>query len=305
MTNKKNIPEPESNLNFIDVHCHLPFPRPKKNDKLPPDDEQYKNYFEKGGVYLITSTVDLNTLNMTLDFLKNNKTNFGFTCGWAPQTVTYTPKRKYKKNWAKWKEYVENNQDEFLAIGEIGLDFHHAKTLEKRNKQISELKKIFELTKDFKKPYVLHVRNAAKHEFDRDHPKHRFNNEDGATKEVLNLIDEFNIKPHRVMFHCFSGPKPYGRILPEKGFILSVPSSAYGFQRWRENTKHSPLELLVTETDSYYQHPYKRGPYNVPANVRYSIAAIAHTHEVSQKVVSEQTIQNAICFFDLDVKVPI
>jgi TatD DNase family protein len=301
MTSKNKVAEPESRLNFIDVHCHLPFPRPKKNDKLPPNDQQYQDYFEKGGIFLITSTVDLNTLDMTLEFIKDHNKDFGFTCGWAPQTVTYTTKTKYKKNWKKWKNYVVQYQDDYLAIGEIGLDFHHAKTLEKRNKQIAELKKIFELTKNFNKPYILHVRNAAEHEFDRDHPKHRFNNEDGATKEMLNIIEEFGINPERVMFHCFSGPEPYGRILPEKGFTLSVPSSAYGFQRWRENTQHSPLENLVTETDSYYQHPYKHGPFNVPSNVRYSIAAIAHTHDVSQKEVSRQTIKNAIEFFELDI----
>jgi TatD DNase family protein len=304
MTNKKKVPEPKPNLKFIDVHCHLPFPRSKKSEKLPPNEQQYNNFFEMGGVYLITSTVDLNTLNMTLDFIDKHPNKYGFTCGWAPQTVTYTPENKYEENWRKWVEYITQNQEEYLAIGEIGLDFHHAKTLEKRKKQIAELKKIINLTKDFDKPYILHVRNAAEHEFDRDHPKHRFNNEDGATKEVLRIIDEFNIDHERVMFHCFSGPKPYGRSLPEKGITLSVPSSAYGFKGWRENTKYSPLDSLVTETDSYYQHPYKHGPYNVPANVRYSIAAIAYTHDVSQEEVSTQTIRNAIDFFDLDTKSP-
>ncbi|TFF98421.1 MAG: TatD family deoxyribonuclease [Promethearchaeota archaeon] len=304
MPSKINIPEPEPNLKFIDVHCHLPFPRPKKNNKLPSNEKQYNQFFEKGGQYLITCSIDLNTLNMTRKFINDHKKNFGFTCGWAPQTVTYTPKTKYENNWKKWVKYITNNQEEYLAIGEIGLDFHHAKTLEGRNKQIRELRKVFELTKEFNKPYVLHVRNAAKHEFDKDHPKHRFNSKDGATKEILKIMDDFNINPERVMFHCFSGPEPYGRILPQKGFMLSVPSSAYGFQNWRENTKHTPLESLVTETDSYYQHPWKRGPYNVPVNVRYSIAAIAHSHKVSQETVSNQSIQNAIDFFNLDIDFP-
>ncbi len=304
MSNKKRIPEPEPGLNFIDVHCHLPFPRPKKNDRLPSNDQQYIDFFEKGGVYLITSSIDLNTLKMTLDFKENNPENFGFTCGWAPQTVTYTPKPQYEKDWKEWVEYVQENRDNYLAIGEIGLDFHHAKTLKKRNRQISELRKIFELTKEYDKPYILHVRNAAKHEFDRDHPRHRFNNEDGATNAILEIMEGFSIDPNHVMFHCFSGPEPYGRSLPHKGFTLSVPSSAYGFSRWRENTKNSPLDSLVTETDSYYQHPYMRGPVNVPANVCYSIAAIAYTHQVPQELVSTQTIKNSIDFFDLDINIP-
>ncbi len=301
MPKKISIPEPEENLKFIDVHCHLPFPRPK-NDRLPPDQKQYLDYLKMGGIYLITSTIDMLTLNLTTKFMKQKEKNFGFTVGFAPQTITYTPKQQYDTEWKSWVEYIQNNQEKYLAIGEIGLDFHHAKTLEKRNRQVEVFKEILEITKDFNKPYVLHVRNAAEHEFDRQHPKHRFNKRDGANKEILNILKEFKINPNKIMWHCFSGPEEYGRTLPNQGFMLSVPSSAYGFDRWRKITKFSPLESLVTETDAYYQHPYKRGPINVPSNVRYSIAAIAYSHNMPQKLVSEKTVENAKKFFNLEIE---
>ncbi len=301
MPQKINIPEPEENLKFIDVHCHMPFPRPK-NDHLPTNREQYLNYFKMGGQYLITSTIDINTLNITLNFIKEVNKNFGFTCGWAPQTVTYTPKDKYNSDWKKWVDFIKNNQEKYLAIGEIGLDFHHAKTLEKRNKQIEVFKQILDITKDYNKPYILHVRNAGENEFDRQNPKHRFNKRDGVNNEILKIINDFNLNPQKIMWHCFSGPEDYGRTLPSQGFMLSVPSSAYGFNRWRKVTKFSPLGSLVTETDSYYQHPFKRGPINVPSNVRYSIAAIAFSHNVPQNLVSEKTVENAIKFFTLKIE---
>jgi TatD DNase family protein len=300
MPKKSIIPEPEANLKFIDVHCHLPFPRPK-NDSLPSDEEQYINYFKDGGIYLISSSIDINTLSLVRNFIKEKK-NIGFTCGWAPQTVTYTSKNMYLEEWDKWVNFVQNNPDEFLAIGEIGLDFHHAKTLKKREKQIEEFKKIIELTIDLNKPYVLHIRNAAEHEYDRDNPKHRFNKKDGATQEMLRILKEFQIDPNKVMWHCFSGPANYGFTLSKNGFMLSVPSSAYGNKRWLKQTKNVPLESLLTETDSYYQHPYLRGPVNVPSNVKYTIAALAYSHNTTQKMVSEQTIQNAIKFFNLDIE---
>ncbi len=300
MPKKITVPAPEENINFIDVHCHIPFPRPQ-NDRLPTDREQYSNYFKMGGKYLISSTIDINTLNLTLNFANIFIKNFGFTCGWAPQTVTYTPKDNYDTEWKKWVDYVKHNNDKFLAIGEIGLDFHHAKTVEARNKQVEVFRKILEFTKGFDKPYVLHVRNAAEHEFDRKHPKHRFNKRDGANREILAVLKELDILPYNVMWHCFSGPEEYGRTLPNQGFILSVPSSAFGFERLNKITRLTSLDSLVTETDSYYQHPYKRGPINVPSNVRYAIAAIAYSHKVSQKLVSEKTIENAIKFFKLDI----
>jgi len=297
---KKNIPEPEEGLRFIDVHCHLPFPRPK-NDKLPSDEEQYLNYFKIGGLYLITCSIDMETLTLVQNFIINKK-NIGFTCGWAPQTVTYTPQGEYKKKWNKWKDYVKENSENFLAVGEIGLDFHHARTLDKRNKQLEELVKIFQLTEDLDKSYVLHVRNAARNEIDASNPKHRFNKQDGATREILRILNDFKINPKNVMWHCFSGPENYGRTLANDGYTLSVPSSAYSFNRWQKVTKNAPLSALVTETDSYYQHPYQRGPVNVPSNARYAIAAIAHTHSLPQDVVSEKTVENAKNFFNLEIK---
>jgi TatD DNase family protein len=301
MAKKVVLPEPEENLKFIDVHCHLPFPRPK-NDRLPSDEEQISTYFKLGGQYLITSTIDIHTLNKTLSFKSNYRKNFGFTCGWAPQTVTYTPKEKYQDEWRNWVDFVQNNQEKYLGIGEIGLDFHHAKTLNKRKTQIQVFKQIIELTMDYEKPYVLHVRNAAEHEYDRQNPKHRFNKKDGVNREILDVLNEYKIAPERVMWHCFSGPDEYGRTLPKQGYLLSVPSSAYGFNRWRRSTQNTPLESLLTETDSYYQHPHERGPINVPANVRYSIAAIAYSHNIPQKLVSEKTVENAIRFFNLKIE---
>jgi TatD DNase family protein len=301
MPKKIIIPEPETNLKFIDVHCHLPFPRPSKNDKLPADEEQYSKYFQDGGIYLISSSIDVNTLSLIRTFIKD-KENMGFTCGWAPQTVTYTSKNIYKKEWDKWIDFIQNNTEEFLAVGEIGLDFHHAKTLEKRERQIEEFRKILDFTIDLNKPYILHVRNAGENEYDRENPKHRFNKKDGATQEILKILNESKINPNKVMWHCFSGPLNYGFTLSKSGFMLSVPSSAYGNKRWLEPTMSVPLESLLTETDSYYQHPYLRGPVNVPSNVKYSIAALAYSHHTTQKIVSEQTIKNAINFFNLKIK---
>ena len=299
MSIKHKIAEPEANLKFIDVHCHIPFPRPK-NDKLPSDDAQYQEFLKQGGLYLITCSIDIITLNLVNKFIEG-KEKLGFTCGWAPQTVTYTPKKQYEEDWIKWIDFIKNNKDKYLAIGEIGLDFHHARTLEKRNKQVAEFKKILEITGDLDKPYVLHVRNASNHEHDKEHPNHRYNKPDGANREILKILKDYKINPKNVMWHCFSGPEEYGKLLPKQGFLLSVPSSAYGFQRWQRVSKDSPIDNIVTETDSYYQHPYQRGPINVPTNVRYSIAAIAHIHGLSQKIVSQKTILNAINFFKLDI----
>ncbi|MHA1733932.1 MAG: TatD family hydrolase [Promethearchaeota archaeon] len=299
MAKKRRLPKPEDGLPFIDTHCHF-LERQPKNAKLPTPEEQYTAFFREGGLFVISSSLDYDSIGPIRKFNASHE-NTGLTCGWAPQTVTYSKPKEYERQWDLWSKFVVENPDEFLAIGEVGLDFHHARTLEAREKQVAELRKVFEVTEPLGKPYVLHVRNAAPHEVDGEHPDHTYNAADGANLTILELLEEFKVEPKRVAWHCFSGPEEYGKELAGRGFVLSVPSSAYGFYKWRKNTENVPLESLITETDAFYQHPYLRGPTNQPVNVRYSISAIAWSHRLPQREVAEATVANASEFFGLEL----
>ncbi len=289
----QNIPEPHQGLRFIDVHCHVPYPH--ENKSVPEPETQLKNFKESGGIAMITSSIDLVTLYAMSEFVRNHDSAY-YCVGWAPQTVTYSHPKEYEKEREKWLEFVKTNND-YLAIGEIGLDFHHAKTLDKRDKQIQELRWIFENTKTLNKPYVFHLRNAATHDVDPKNPSHEFNAPDAVNKLLVNLLKEYSIDPKRCMLHCFSGPEAWSQQFTELGFTFSVPSSAWGHKRWRRNTEKVKLEALVTETDSPYQHFKVMEPINEPKNVAYAIAAIAYSHNLSQEDVAEQSIKNTERFF--------
>lgn len=297
MAKEKQLPEPEHNLPFIDCHCHLPWELPKDSVLSSPK-AQLEEFFAQGGEFLISSSIDWKTLEEVKGFTQPHKKT-GFTCGWAPQHVTFTNPNKYSDEKSKWIDYVKNNTEDFLAIGEIGLDFHHAKTFQERERQIQEFRWVLEQTKDLDKPYVIHARNASQSDQDKKYPTHPYNFPDAANICILTLLERMEIKPSCVMWHCFSGPKEYGVRLAQQGFFLSVPSSAFGFNRWRRNTALAPIDNLLTETDAPYQHPNKWGPVNKPANARYSIAAIAFAHEMSQQVVAQQLVANAKSFFRL------
>ena len=231
--------------------------------------------------------------------ITSGQDQMGFTCGWAPQRVTYSDPAIYLEQRKEWERYVLANPEEFLAIGEVGLDFHHANTLQARERQVTELEWVLKLTKPLGKPYVLHVRNASARDLDKERPEHIYNERDGAVNTILELLDKYAIHPERVMWHCFAGPHEHGSHLAEAGFTLSVPSSAFRFKRWRRITADVPLEALVTETDAPYQHPTRLEPVNEPVNVSYAIAAIASTHGVSQQEVAGVTVANARRFFGL------
>ena len=298
---KSKNPEPLPGLPFIDAHCHLPWAIPTEA-QMPSPEEQYQDFFAQGGVYLITSSISWETTVEMRAFARDHA-YVGFTCGWGPQTVTHTPPRQYSQEWAEWVQYVTATPDEFLAIGEAGLDFHHAKNAPAREKQIEEFRKVVQIALDLGKLLVLHVRNASRNDVEQQDPDHPFNAPDGANRCVLDILREYHADPRRVVWHCFSGPPAYGPQLQEQGFLLSVPSSAWGFPKWARPSELVPISDLITETDACFQHPWKVGPYNVPSNVRYSIAAIAAAHNLPQEEVASQTVQNAILFFDLEGKI--
>ncbi|MHA1684072.1 MAG: TatD family hydrolase [Promethearchaeota archaeon] len=296
MGKKLNIPEPEDNLPFIDTHCHVPWTEGKSRTGKPA--KQLKDFLDVGGEFLITCSIDMKSAPLVANFARQNE-NVHFSCGMAPQTVTYTPRDDYEVEFGNWKEFSENNIDEIITFGEIGLDFHHAKTLEKRNLQVKEFKNILSFIVNKNKPVVLHVRNAGPADIDRDHPDHKFNNKDGAMNEILKQLKAHGINTNQTLFHCYSGPATMNDELAKMGFMFSVPSSAFGNNRWYKMSKSIPLHQLVTETDSPFQHPYLYKPTNVPSNARYSIAAIAHSHGIPQEEVAKATVENARRFFNI------
>ena len=291
-----NVREPEAGIPFVDTHCHIA----DRNFKgsLPSPAKQLTDYRKAGGQFLVLCSIDIESAKDGLAFAKANERVY-FTCGWAPQTVTYTAIAKYEKEYAEWVRLIENNEGSILAFGEIGLDFHHAKTLEKRDRQIAELDRILTLVSPKKKPIVLHVRNAAPVDEDRGHPEHAYNKPDGAVRVIMEMLARHRIQPSTVLFHCYSGPATMNAELARMGFWFSVPSSAFGIEKWNKVSKTLPLDRLVTETDSPFQHPTSMEPENTPVNARYAVAAIAHARNVSQLDVGKKTVENARAFFHL------
>jgi TatD DNase family protein len=292
-----NVPEPEAGIPFVDTHCHVA----DRNFRgsLPSPAQQLADYRKAGGQFLIVCSIDIESTKDGLPFAKANERVY-YTCGWAPQTVTHTAADKYRADFAKWLKFIDANVDSILAFGEIGLDFHHAKTLERREQQIAVFDKILSIVAPKGKNIILHVRNAVSADVDQDHPDHAYNKPEGAVRVVIDMLAQHNVPPSTVLFHCYSGPESMNDELARSGFWFSVPSSAFGIEKWNKVSKTLPLDRLVTETDSPFQHPHSMEPVNTPANARYAIAAIAYARNIQQGLVAHKTVQNARTFFHVD-----
>jgi Tat protein secretion system quality control protein TatD with DNase activity len=302
-----NIPDPEQGLPFCDVHCHVPWTEGTiSNDKgmasLPSPERQIEELHERGGLFFITSSIDLNTTKAYLDFTRQHEGIY-FTCGMGPQAVTYTKKQLFEASFEEWLNIIEKNADfpRLVAYGEIGLDFHHAKTTAQRTRQIDQLDRILSVVVDKGKPIVFHVRNAGPNDKDPTDASHPFNEPEAAARQILALVEAHGIEPSRVLFHCYSGPASLNDEIGSRGFFFSVPSSAFGFDKWYKVSMTLPVEQLMTETDAPFQHPRSMEPINTPSNARYAIAAIAQARGIDQETVANISVENAKKFFKISL----
>ncbi len=289
--------KPENEFPLVDSHAHFPDKEPYRKPTHSIE-SQYEFFFEKhNGQFIISSGSDWD-YDYIQDFFQTHE-NMYMSLGTGIPSNRYSID-KAQKDYKVFLEIAENNPETYVAIGEFGLDFHHGKTLKVRQQQIEYFQKVIQETKHLNKPYVLHVRNATQRDIDQQNPNHEFNQRDFLNKTVIRILEEEEISPERVMWHCFSGPSEWGPKLANMGYYISIPSSAYGFNRWRRNIKGVPLDRLLTETDACMQHPFKMGTYNTPANVKYAVAAISYVYEMEQQDVAEQVAKNARKFFDIN-----
>ncbi len=296
----ESIPiQPDQEMPIVDCHAHFPDREPYRKPTQSYE-SQYESFFTKhNGQFIITSTsVYKQEYQYHLDFMKNHP-GIHLTMGCLKPSDRYGMDTVMEEH-LDFIDFVENNQDSYVGIGELGLDFHHAKRHDRRQEQIDYFQKVIQETKHLNKPYVLHVRNATQRDIDQKNPHHEFNQRDFCNREIIRILKGEGIKPERVQWHCFSGPQEWGSKLAKMGYYISVPSSAYGFQRWRRNIPGVPLEKLLTETDSCFQHPFNMGGFNEPVNVKYAVAAIAYVNEMEQLNVAEQIVKNAKKFFGFD-----
>ena len=285
--------KPENDFPLVDSHAHFPYRKPTHSIE-----SQYEFFFEKhNGQFIISSGSDYD-YDYIQEFHKTYE-NMYMSLGTGIPSNRYSLE-KAQKDYKIFLEIAENNPDTYVAIGEFGLDFHHGKTLNVRKQQIDYFQNVIQETKHLNKPYVLHVRNATQRDIDQQNPNHEYNQRDFINKTVVRILEEEKISPERIMWHCFSGPAEWGPKLAKMGYYISIPSSAYGFNRWRRNIRGVPLDRLLTETDACMQHPYRMGAYNTPANVKYSVAAIAYVNEMKQQEVAEQVLENARRFFGIN-----
>ncbi len=177
-------------------------------------------------------------------------------------------------------ERLIKSSSKVVAIGEIGLDFY--KNYSPPDIQQEVFKQFLQFAEDYKKPVILHVRNAY--------------------KEVLDIIKDFHLVS--VIFHCFSGnPQEAELILQEANYYISFSGTiTYKNETLQKVAKIVPVEKILIETDAPYLTPSVEKGRNEPAYVRHVLKKISDLKKIDYNELAEITYNNTLKAFEIHQK---
>ncbi len=239
---------------FIDIHCHIEVYGDKINEVV----ERAK----KAGVgIMINSGTDAKTNREALRFARKFdevKCSLGI---YPIHALAMTDKQVNDEI-----EFIKENQNEIVAIGEVGIDLKESEEYEKQSKNF---KKFIELAIKLDKPIIVHSRKAE--------------------EECVDILEQFNIK--KIIMHCFSGNFKLVKKIIEKGWTMSIPTSIKHTEYFQKIAEMAPLTQLLCETDSPFLHPDKLRN-NEPAFVVESYKKIAEIKKMKIEDVERQIEKN-------------
>jgi TatD DNase family protein len=252
---------------MIDTHCHLNF---KDFDK--DREEVIKKSKEKLSKIINSGTnyeSNYESLRLSEDYKGFIYPSFGFH-----------PLNSGKSDYNELEiviNQIKEHMDEIIAIGEVGMDYFYIKDKKERTKQNEIFKKFAEIANEYKKPIVIHCRDAE--------------------KKAYNIVKEYDSIP-KVIFHCYSGSFKTAQKLLDYNYYMSISTMICYSKHHQELIKDIPLENILTETDSPYLSP-ERGNRNNPFNVEEAIEKIAEIKQIDFETVNKVTEENAKKVFKL------
>jgi TatD DNase family protein len=227
--------------------------------------------FSSGFAKLVTvaDPFEKKSLKTTGEILDYNKHIFCTAAAHPHNADSYTP--QVEKNLL---DFIKNNGDKVVAVGEAGLDFHY--NLSSPENQRKVFGRQIEIAKDLGLPLVIHSREAE--------------------KETLEILEKAKLK-QPVVFHCYTGGMEDAREIIKRGYYISI-SGIVTFKKsefLREIVKIIPLNRIFSETDSPYLSPEPfRGRLNTPLQVKLVAEKIAEVKGVAIEEFNQAVNSNFI-----------
>ena len=178
-----------------------------------------------------------------------------------------------------YQKYLElAKDDKVLAIGEVGLDYHHFEegdnVGELIKKQKETLIEFIKLANEVGKPVLLHCWDGY--------------------DDLLEILSE-NPVDKKGIVHSFIGSYKTANKFIELGYKIGLNGIITYGNSYDRLIKEIGLENIVIETDCPYltPRPLEKGIRNEPLFVKHVAQKIADVLEISIEEVAEKTTQNA------------
>lgn len=169
----------------------------------------------------------------------------------------------------------------FIAIGEIGLDFYWSREFEQE--QLLAFERQVEWAIELRLPLMIHCRKAQ--------------------NEMVKILRKYEGKLAGGVFHCFTGNEHEAQeLLAFPGFCLGIGGVLTFKKSNLPQTLAStvPLERIVLETDSPYMAPVPhRGERNDSSLIPYIIDKLAEVYSKTPEEIADITTQNVKRTFPL------
>jgi len=166
------------------------------------------------------------------------------------------------------------NVSDFIAIGEVGLDYYWSREFEKEQLEVFEEQ--VKRSVETQLPLMIHCRKGQ--------------------NEMVHLLRSYEKELPGGVFHCFTGnQKEAEELLTFDKFVLGVGGvSTFKSSHLREDLPAVvPMDRIVLETDSPYMAPVPyRGKRNESAFVVEVLKTLAKAYGVSEEEFAEQTNKN-------------
>ena len=251
---------------MIDVHCHLEY---MKNPE-----EVMKGVRERQ-MKIITSVASIEHTSLVLDYREKNQGFVFVSLGLHPSNAV----KISEKELSNYFQFIVDNREKIVAIGEIGLDYKLVKPADvEKTKQV--FRQMIELANSLSLPIFIHSRNS--------------------TSDCLEILKAAKVP---VILHNFTGNMTELAEALGRGYFISVGTNVASSKNMKKAAKRVPAERLLLETDSPWNDPYAKEPgvlSNVPWNIEFSAEFIAKLRETTKEDILRQTEENAVRLFGLE-----
>lgn len=260
-------------MKIFDTHAHY-------------DDERYnedldfviKDNYENGVEKIVNASYDLPSSARSKQLADKYEIIY-FAVGIHPEGVRDNLEEDMQVLENMIKQNIDN--DKFVAIGEIGLDYHYTK--ENAELQKEYFVRQLELAQKYNLPVILHSRDAS--------------------QDMYHILKDKKYEKMKMVFHCFQPTDEIAKLVISRGYMIGV-----GGNMTYKRSEHSiklvkliPLNQIMVETDAPYMSPVPvRGTRNESKNIKYVIEKLAEIKEVDIKILEQVLYDNSLFFYNLN-----